>query len=331
MNNRVISFPVRRQEPRPGATAIQDSTRIRTPESKNIAGRDQNKSALADVPAQPQASRRESSSEMAQSLYELSIQLRPLDTVIAQIRSFKKLAPLDRYQYRELIDLMHASAECPPEPEFLFLSIATKMVKLKNYPDKSQHRELYDITRKLLQGRPRLCLYDGDQTRCRAKLKKMLALFAGQFPTVAPKRRLLKTSDAEKIVKEQQPVPGPAEPCPADQSDNSPVSPPPVTPPDEPRRNSAQDTHRAFTSLSEEQQATLKTMALWFVNWETAYQAALRIWEVVEKDSGFPVDALVSVVPLTFADFLLEVLKDCAKDPGGIARASRLMGSGTKP
>jgi hypothetical protein len=319
---------------------------------------------------------------MAQALYELSIHLRPLDTVIGQIRSFKSLAPLARYQHRELIDLLRASVKCPPETEFLLLAVAAKMIKLNNFPDSSQRRELYDITRALLQERPRLRLYDGDQARCRTKLKKMLALFASQHKFTPRTKRQFKTKDIEKIVAEQQRrtttgedllhdsqatafLDGHLSSPPADplqtatdvnlldedaakfllqlvddagteaDDSGSPLRGKSVTDssvrslsspekafddddsPDKSRKSGVGDDGGVtLASLTPEHQLVLRDMALWFVDWNTAYQAARRVWEVVKQDAMFPLSVFISLVELTFADFLIEVLRDCAAAAG---------------
>jgi hypothetical protein len=302
---------------------------------------------------------------MAQSLYELSIHLRPLDTVINQIRSFKTLAPLARYQHRELIDRLRASVKCPPETEFLLLAIAAKMIKLNNFPEAGQRRELYDITRTLLQERPRFCLYDGDQVRCRTKLKKMLALFASQHKFAPRTKRQFKTKDIEKIVEEQRRrtttgedllhdsqataflagdlLPGSVEPLSPTSADlhvedaakfllqlvddegeegAKDSSPEKFFEDDDSARAGPlviarlDDGGVTFASLPPEQQRLLKDMALWFVDWDTAYLAAMRVWEVIEKDTLFPLGVFISLVELTFADFLVEVLRDFASEAG---------------
>jgi hypothetical protein len=119
----------------------------------------------------------------------------------------------------------------------------------------------------------------------------MLALFAGHNPSIPGKKRQLSTTAAERIAAERR------------------------------LRNASEELPRAppLESLPVEQQALLKDMALWFVDWETAYDASLRVWDVVQKNPAFPMNVLISLVELGFANFLLEVVRDCAAEADGFS------------
>jgi hypothetical protein len=69
-----------------------------------------------------------------------------------------------------------------------------------------------------------------------------------------------------------------------------------------------------LSNLSPEEEGNLRDMALWFVNWDTAYKAARRVWDIIASNPQFPVNVLLGMVHLTFADFLLEVLCDLSRE-----------------
>ena len=71
---------------------------------------------------------------LVNSMYQLSLNTIKTDTVIRIILEFKELAPLKRYRYDSVIDLLTLSTKCPQDIKFLILSIAAEMVREGNPP-----------------------------------------------------------------------------------------------------------------------------------------------------------------------------------------------------
>ncbi|OHT08269.1 hypothetical protein TRFO_04866 [Tritrichomonas foetus] len=53
-----------------------------------------------------------------------------------------------------------------------------------------------------------------------------------------------------------------------------------------------------------------------FASWDVAYDASLAVWEVMQKSDDFDVDALLSQLPVSYGDFLVEALKTFAEASG---------------
>lgn len=143
-------------------------------------------------------------SEIGQSLFDLSLDLRSLTDVLNQIKFFKHNAPLHLYRYMSLIDLINAAVKCPPDATLLLLTIGGKMIKLDNYARPEYFNKLIKITQNLIIGKHVYTSYD-NQKIPREKLRNLLELFKNSLNM--PKKKpegAYGTSQIERFIEEKQ-------------------------------------------------------------------------------------------------------------------------------
>ena len=150
--------------------------------------------------------RRRSSSALGLSLYDLSLKLRDLNDVIDQIKNFKKYAPLAYYRYACVIELIYAAQKCPPDAKFRLLTIAAKMVRLDNFAERKELKELLSICNSLINEKAYFVTFGENQEKPRRKLEEMAALFRDALKNMrspGPRIRKWGTEEMEMIVQEQ--------------------------------------------------------------------------------------------------------------------------------
>ncbi|KAK8884342.1 hypothetical protein M9Y10_043451 [Tritrichomonas musculus] len=68
--------------------------------------------------------------------------------------------------------------------------------------------------------------------------------------------------------------------------------------------------------LDSKEREKLRKFAQLFYSWETAYQAVKEVWKIMKKDDQFEINILLSMMPVTFADYTVTGLKTFANDEG---------------
>ena len=68
--------------------------------------------------------------------------------------------------------------------------------------------------------------------------------------------------------------------------------------------------------LDPEEREKLMRYAKLFLSWETAYRAVKQVWMAMKKDDKFDINILLSMMPVTFADYTVTGLKTFANDEG---------------
>jgi hypothetical protein len=72
----------------------------------------------------------------------------------------------------------------------------------------------------------------------------------------------------------------------------------------------------AYAALSLECRRQIDFLADLFTRWDEAYDHCLRVWEIMKADRRFHVDALLSRIPISFAHFLVESIRQFMLDDG---------------
>jgi hypothetical protein len=152
---------------------------------------------------QPQSPIGETSA-LATSISELSTESRSLSEVVEQIRNFTQYALLKRYRYRSLIDLLHASAKCPPDTEYHLLKVAVRMVKSGNIAFADELHELISVTQRLIRANPNFVSFGPNQTKPKMNLKKWLEIFETHIKPKSVRKLTFGTSEMERFIAEQR-------------------------------------------------------------------------------------------------------------------------------
>ena len=66
---------------------------------------------------------------------------------------------------------------------------------------------------------------------------------------------------------------------------------------------------KLFDPMNPQDKARILELARLFTVWAESYEASHKVWEVMKEDQSFELDALLSQIPVTFADFLVEAIK----------------------
>lgn len=69
-------------------------------------------------------------------------------------------------------------------------------------------------------------------------------------------------------------------------------------------------------SLSPEQREKINVLAKLFNNWKTAYASSRVVWNTMKADTTFDVNILLSQIPVSYGDFLVEALTTFAQQEG---------------
>ena len=73
---------------------------------------------------------------------------------------------------------------------------------------------------------------------------------------------------------------------------------------------------KRLDGLTQEQLKQLYELAGLFVNWRTAYSSSQVVWNVMKTDNSFDIDVLLSQIPVSYGDFLVEALTTFAQQEG---------------
>ena len=66
---------------------------------------------------------------------------------------------------------------------------------------------------------------------------------------------------------------------------------------------------KLFDPMNPQDKAKILELAKLFTEWAESYDASQKVWEVMKEDQSFELDVLLSQIPVTFADFLVEAIK----------------------
>ncbi|OHS98944.1 hypothetical protein TRFO_34712 [Tritrichomonas foetus] len=120
-------------------------------------------------------------SALGQSLFELSLNLRPVSDVRNQILYFRDHANLNNLKYNYVIDLILASVKCPPDMTFFNLTIAANMIQIGNPAPNKCLKYFIIVTLQLIESQCFFISFRNDQETAQQKLKDMLGLFKGLY------------------------------------------------------------------------------------------------------------------------------------------------------
>lgn len=326
-------------------------------------------------------------SNIGNSLYELSLHLRTITDVRAQVLYFRDNAPLKYYSYSCVSDLLLAALSCPPDMPYFILTMAALMVKSGNVAP-SYDLKYYIRVTELLMSNPETFFvsFHADQEKPQRNLRKMLAIFQGKLADLDDdddyegKTGKMTTAQVERYIemknKNQKSskelyifsqLQGKCKvetiqleyPYPVDLSKRTPNYHPKIQLdervtlrvelfPDNYTKEE-QNTYCFIKELNQDvpkpmgspllrflsssdnlierrkrggeiyrrsskrEIALIQKLASLFISWDVAYDASLSVWEVMKKDNKFEVEALLSQLPVSYGDFLVEAVKTFAE------------------
>ena len=71
-----------------------------------------------------------------------------------------------------------------------------------------------------------------------------------------------------------------------------------------------------YKRLTQREIAQILKLCSLFTSWEVAYDASLAVWDVMKHSENFEIEALLSQLPVSFGDFLVEAIKSFAQVAG---------------
>jgi hypothetical protein len=74
------------------------------------------------------------------------------------------------------------------------------------------------------------------------------------------------------------------------------------------------DTH--YEGLNPDRRQQMDGLVYLFTSWPLAYDHSKCVWELMKTDPGFDVNILISRIPLTFADFLVNAIRSFMTNEG---------------
>ena len=306
---------------------------------------DEQFSQMLDIP-EP---RNNEPSLLGLSLYECSLDLRPLSDALNQLLNFRINAPLKMYSYASLIDLINASVKCLPDATLYLLLIAKDMVLLGNYAKPVFLRRLVRITEYFIEKKYFYCSFGDDQVRPQLKLKKILKVLLGEIRSgkVKGKEGTCNTRAIEALMsknRRQNELRLKMElerrkmghkrlrrrrlfqnnlgddrsynetysfaSCHSQSIEEFLLS------KDDIFQRKAKGSKMYF-DLTPDQIRLICNLAKLFNSMDTIYSATQIVWNVMKTDETFNVDILLSQIQTSYGDFLIEALK-CYADLEGI-------------
>ena len=263
------------------------------------------------------------------SMYQLSLNTIKTDTVIRIIHEFKELVPLKRYKYASIIDLLTLSSKCPLDIKFLILSIAAEMVREGNPPTISNLDLFLQETEELLhKGFFEELGKHKTQKELKKELQEMWNTFqySRRFPIKATPGDL-PTNMIEKHIPQEREKKHQYQNQDQDESQKE--------------HNEHHDhiIHRIYTPnltidnlFYHETQANetnierklelipstkrkeIEEIIGLFDEWEKAYDATIKIYELMKKDKTFDLELILSIIPNNIGDFLVFGLQTFEKE-----------------
>lgn len=74
--------------------------------------------------------------------------------------------------------------------------------------------------------------------------------------------------------------------------------------------------NEVYRTLNRQEIAQILKLCSLFTSWDVAYDASLSVWEVMEHSEKFDIEALLSQLPVSYGDFLVEAVKTFAEVSG---------------
>ena len=74
--------------------------------------------------------------------------------------------------------------------------------------------------------------------------------------------------------------------------------------------------NKVYQTLNKKEIAQILKLVSLFTSWDVAYDASLSVWEVMEHSEKFDIEALLSQLPVSYGDFLVEAVKTFAEVAG---------------
>jgi hypothetical protein len=256
------------------------------------------------------------SSRLALSLYELSLTLRTSADVLAQLNTFHESAPLRLYHYAELINLIEVAQNCPGDAAYHLLLIGGDMLQSGNLPDENQRNSIVKIITELLKNQTVFPSFGADQHTPRSVLRRLRRMFQNaENPGIWHIRRF-NTRELERVVAEQQGRSASGLPRMSEREAEAFLI--AIAEPqregwfdESPGMATLIETGRErYETLNDQRREQVNGLALLFQSWKDAYDASIRVWEIMKSDPRFEIDVLLARIELAFADFLVKAIRE---------------------
>jgi hypothetical protein len=253
------------------------------------------------------------------SMVDLSIGIVELSTTLEAILRYFFAAPVTVHSHRSFKHLLHASEKCPVDVPYLIIACAVLMLRSRVRANRT-HRSVYRNRLQMLSRQhSEFIPFESDQQ----KPRRNILLFLGYFSD--PDLKLTSIRDLDRdhfgvdvIIEwlrrssrhpnqslvyvnwEHASTLGDSDPdflvfdaAFSDVSDDGSClegySPKRRTP---------------TKSIDQVLDSEVRRLALLFVDWNTAYEAACEVWRVMKEGPEFDYDELLDVIEFTFAEFL---------------------------
>lgn len=259
---------------------------------------------------------------VADSLFNYSIGIETrLDVVLSHILKYRNCAPLENHTFEPFVSLIDSGAACPADCQYFLLTIPAMMIDKGMLPSDSVLNQLIAKAKNLLS--PGICFvtFGNDQKVPRQHIKEMIALFESLLRDKGSQKQRTFTYGASRI-EEYVALQGVVDKYSENQKKKN--------DPELVRSASIErflSDHRGIEErisdgkirqkkISREEFERIQKYAHLFVSWETAYRSVQQVWEVMKIDPQFEVNVLISMMPITFADFTVSGLKQFAVEEG---------------
>lgn len=119
--------------------------------------------------------------DLAQSLFDLSLGLCALSDVLSEIDNLKNNQALSTYKHSSILTLLNTSTKCPNDVQLSILSVAKKMLKLGIAASRKVLTVYYKCSLLLIKSQCFFISYGEDQETPQRKLTKLVSLFKEQL------------------------------------------------------------------------------------------------------------------------------------------------------
>ncbi|OHT11269.1 hypothetical protein TRFO_19370 [Tritrichomonas foetus] len=267
---------------------------------------------------------------VASSLYELSVGIETrIHIVLKHILKFRDCAPLKHHKFETFVTLFDAGLACPPDCQYLLLTIPAFMISEGMTPSQEVLKQLIWREKHLLNPNIVFVTFGMRQIEPRKHIREMIKLFEGllvdDLENEKNKISSLGTFYIEKFVKAEKETENTEKlenlnNCQNDPQEKSRIL---ESKSIESFLNDARNLDERINdgeiiqvSMKPEEKEKIEKLAKKFVSWETAYYHVVEVWKIMKKDDNFKINVLLAMMPATFADFTIVGLKSFAEDEG---------------
>lgn len=251
---------------------------------------------------------------VASSLFNSSIDFDPrLESILHQILIFRDSENVERHSIDKIMNLINAGAKCAPDAKYLLLTIPARLITNGAKPEKKDLVELISKAKNLLRPNVFFKTFGEKQDIPRNNLKMMIKLFNGTLENQRPEDLDISRTDTFNVSVIERFVANKYNKINDNASQNSIQQFLNDTSSTADRIDLGQD---ILNHISDEEKEELHNLAAKFCDWANAYSAVKDVWDSMKLNSNFQVNALLAIIPISYADFMVEGLRTFADEEG---------------